>query len=222
MGSCKASPAATVPLAAACTLHNVSTPSCLQSCLSAASRPRTMKWVWTRAYISMGSPGRQQARLGQLSFVEQRPPAAARYSGEKKYDIISRTVEDAFGVAMAGVCFLDYIFPEVRAMLGGRGAKCGGRNCRPSSFTLLPRAYSLCCKACVDAVHGVDADVRPRCPLECRLRGMPSCAQSCEGGTLCTKGGHVMVHRCSRPQRLQRAESLMQSAHVHSQVTAHT
>ncbi|KAL4425494.1 hypothetical protein ABPG75_009510 [Micractinium tetrahymenae] len=33
--------------------------------------------------------------------------------GEKKYDVVSRVVEDAFGVAMAGVCFLDYIFPEV-------------------------------------------------------------------------------------------------------------
>ncbi|KAL4421087.1 hypothetical protein ABPG77_009614 [Micractinium sp. CCAP 211/92] len=33
--------------------------------------------------------------------------------GEKKYDIASRVVEDAFGVVMAGVCFMDYIFPEV-------------------------------------------------------------------------------------------------------------
>lgn len=62
------------------------------------------------------------------------PPSLC--AGEKKYDIISHVVEDAFGTAMAGVCFLDYIFPEVRPQGSVKELAAGPRSQHSCSLSL--------------------------------------------------------------------------------------
>lgn len=41
--------------------------------------------------------------------------------GEKKYGISSHVVKKSFGTTLAGVCFMDYIFPRVEVIAATRG-----------------------------------------------------------------------------------------------------
>jgi hypothetical protein len=52
-------------------------------------------------------------------------------AGDKKYNISSKVVEKAFGTAMAGLCFIDYVFPEIEMEV------------RDAWATLLSRRYGL-------------------------------------------------------------------------------
>ena len=40
-------------------------------------------------------------------------------AGDKKYNISSKVVKKAFGTAMAGLCFIDYVFPEIETEVRG-------------------------------------------------------------------------------------------------------
>lgn len=116
---------------------------------------------------------------------------AAPSAGEKKYDIASRVVEDAFGVVMAGVCFMDYIFPEVRGSVSQ--VRCGITDSKHKAARAASPGGSF-------GGAGIFPEVRARaagqasqaswarkgCPprgwLQLRVASLPSCTATCGTG----------------------------------------
>ncbi|PRW57859.1 steroid-binding 3 [Chlorella sorokiniana] len=56
---------------------------------------------------------KKELEMALEELFERRFDSSKHEMGEKKYGISSHTVKKSFGTTMAGICFMDYIFPEI-------------------------------------------------------------------------------------------------------------